>query len=51
MWKIAAGFAVFAVVVVFALMKSGADIDMGGEQHGAGVHPAEAPASAASAAK
>ena len=51
MWKIALAFAVFAVLAMFVLIKTGADIDMGGEQHGAGVHPVEVPASAASAAK
>jgi hypothetical protein len=59
MWKMLVGFAVFAVLAVFLLMKSGADVDMGGEKHGidAGEHSAEvasapaanAPASAASA--
>jgi hypothetical protein len=43
MWKIAVGFAVFAALAVFMLMKSGADIDMSGEKHGI-----EVPAPAAS---
>lgn len=43
MWKIALGFAVFAALAIFVMMKSGADIDMGGEKHGI-----EAPAPAAS---
>jgi hypothetical protein len=34
MWKIALGFALFAVLAVFMLMNGG-DIDMGGEKHGA----------------
>ena len=34
MWKIAAGFAVFAALAVFMLMKSGGDVDMSGEKHG-----------------
>lgn len=54
MWKMLAGFIVFAVIAVFLLIKSGADVNMGGEQHGMeAVHaPEEAasPASAASAA-
>lgn len=48
MWKIALAFVVFAIVVVFVLMKSGADIDMSGEKHG--IDHAPAPASAAPAA-
>lgn len=35
MWKMLVGFAVFAVIAVFLLIKSGADVDMGGEKHGA----------------
>jgi len=47
----ALGFVVFAVLVVFVLMKSGADIDMSGEKHGAdAVHAPEPAASAAPAA-
>lgn len=54
MWKMLAGFVVFAVIAVFLLIKSGADVDMGGEQHGVGVSHSEdaaasAPASAPSA--
>jgi hypothetical protein len=46
MWKMLVGFIVFAVVAVYLLMKSGADIDMGGEKHGAdAVHTEEAKAS------
>lgn len=33
MWKILVGFAVFAALAVFLLMKGG-DIDMTGEKHG-----------------
>lgn len=33
MWKLAAGFAVFAAIALFVLSKGG-DIDMGGEKHG-----------------
>lgn len=34
MWKMLLAFAVFAVLAVFLLIKSGADVDMGGEKHG-----------------
>ncbi len=34
MWKIGIGFAVFAVVVLFVLMKAGDKVDMSGEKHG-----------------
>lgn len=47
MWKIALGFVVFAGVAMFVLMTTGADIEMGGEQHGAGIEPAASAASAA----
>jgi hypothetical protein len=51
MWKIAVGFAAFAGLALFIMMKSGADIDMGGEKHGIEVHEAaSAPAPAASTA-
>ncbi len=58
MWKMLVGFAVFAVLAVFLLMKGGADIDMSGEKHGAdavsadhgSTAPAEAPAAASVAA-
>ena len=46
MWKIALGFAVFAVVVVWVLGRAGGDIDMGGEKHGVeAVSPAASAAS------
>jgi hypothetical protein len=47
MWKILLGFAVFAALAIFVLMKGG-DIDMGGEKHGAEATaaPASTPASA-----
>jgi hypothetical protein len=48
MWKIAVGFAAFAGLALFIMMKSGADVDMGGEKHGIEVH--EAPAASAPAA-
>ncbi len=34
MWKMLVGFIVFAAIVVFVLMKTDANIDMGGEKHG-----------------
>ena len=33
MWKLVAGFIVFAALAMYLLMKGG-DIDMGGEKHG-----------------
>lgn len=33
MWKMVVGFAVFAALALFILMKSGGNIDMGGEKH------------------
>jgi hypothetical protein len=51
MWKLAVGFAVFAALALFILMKSGGNIDMGGEKHDVSAAPepvASAPASAAS---
>lgn len=52
MWKIAVGFAAFAGLALFIMMKTGADVDMGGEKHGIEVHdtPASAPAAAAASA-
>ncbi len=57
MWKMLVGFAIFAVLAVFLLMKGGANVDMGGEKHGveisepaAEVAPASAPTSAPAAA-
>jgi hypothetical protein len=52
MWKLLLGFAVFAALALFILMKSGGDIDMGGEKHGTESHApaASEPAGAASAA-
>ena len=34
MWKIVVAFVAFAALAMFVLMKSGGDIDMGGEKHG-----------------
>jgi hypothetical protein len=33
MWKLVVGFAVFAALALFILMKSGGDIDLSGEKH------------------
>ena len=49
MWKIAVGFALFAVMSVFMLMNGG-DIDLGGEKHGADAVHAPVAANAASGA-
>ncbi|HMW23934.1 MAG TPA: hypothetical protein PKC59_10910 [Burkholderiaceae bacterium] len=52
MWKLVLGFIVFAALALFVLMKSGGNIDMGGEKHGTEVHApaASEPAAGASAA-
>jgi hypothetical protein len=43
MWKIFLAFVAFAALGLFIMKKSGADIDMGGEKHGAdAVHSAPA---------
>ncbi len=46
MWKILLGFAVFAALAIYVLMRGG-DIDLSGEKHGVeATHaPAAAPAS------
>jgi hypothetical protein len=44
MWKIAVGFAVFAALAIFVLMKSGGDVDMSGEKHGIDTTQHAAPA-------
>jgi len=44
MWKIGIGFAIFAVVVLFVLMKAGDKVDMSGEKHGGDSMHAPAPA-------
>lgn len=57
MWKMLVGFALFAALALFVLMKSGGNVDMSGEKHDLGAAPepvssaasaAQAPASAAS---
>lgn len=55
MWKMLLAFVVFAAVAMFVLIQSGADVEMGGEQHGVGTshtedHATSAPASASEAA-
>ncbi|WP_198968847.1 hypothetical protein [Xylophilus sp. ASV27] len=47
MLKIAIGFAIFAALSLFVIMKAGDKASLGGEQHGGDIHaPAEpAPAS------
>jgi hypothetical protein len=48
MWKIAVGFALFAALSIFVIIKAGDNADMGGEKHGAdSVHVPE-PSAAAS---
>ncbi len=47
MWKLLVGFAVFAALAIFILMKSGGDIDMSGEKHDVSAPHVEASASAA----
>ena len=51
MWKLVVGFVIFAAVALFAIMKAGDKIDMGGEKHGGDVHAPEPAAPAASAPK
>lgn len=49
MWKILLAFFAFAALAIFVLMKSGGDIDMGGEKHGIEVeHSASVASEAAS---
>jgi hypothetical protein len=49
MWKIAAGFILFAALALY-LLSTGGNIDMGGEKHGAeATHVPEAAASAPAA--
>jgi hypothetical protein len=44
MWKLLIGFAIFAALALFILLKSGGNVDLGGEKHE--VAPAAAPAPA-----
>jgi len=50
MWKIGVGFAVFAALAMFVIIKGGDSIDMGGEKHGADAVHAPAPAASAAPA-
>ncbi len=51
MWKLLVGFALFAALAIFILMKSGGSIDMSGEKHDvAAPHTESASAPAAAAA-
>ena len=47
MWKIAIGFVLFAGLAMFVLLKSGGDIDLGGEKHGIETSQAASAASTA----
>ena len=49
MWKILLAFIAFAALALFILKKSGGDIDLGGEKHGADAMHAPATPVAASA--
>lgn len=50
MWKIVVGFVVFAVIMLFVIMKAGDQVDMSGEKHGVeATHVPESAAAAASA--
>jgi hypothetical protein len=42
MWKLAAGFVVFAAIALFVIFRAGDQIDMGGEKHGMDAVPAGA---------
>ena len=45
MWKIALAFVAFAAIALFILVRSGGDVDLGGEKHSV-----EAPAAASAPA-
>ena len=45
MWKILVGFVLFAALALFVLVKSGGDVDLGGEKHDVSP-PSAAPATA-----
>ena len=54
MWKILVGFVLFAALALFVLLKSGGDVDLGGEKHDlsppSATPPSTAPATAPTAA-
>ncbi len=49
MWKLVAGFVVFAAIAMFVIVKGGANVDMSGEKHGADAVHAPDPAASAPA--
>jgi hypothetical protein len=49
MWKLIVGFIVFAAIAMYVIFKGGANIDMGGEKHGADAVHAPEPAGSAAA--
>lgn len=44
MWKLVAGFVVFAGAALFVIFKAGDSVDMSGEKHGTETVQAEPPA-------
>ena len=48
MWKILVGFVLYAALALFVLVKSGGDVDLGGEKHDVSP-PSAAPAAAPAA--
>ena len=54
MWKILVGFVLFAALALFVLLKSGGDVDLGGEKHDlsppSAAPPSATPATAPTAA-
>ena len=54
MWKVLVGFALFAALAPFVLLKSGGDVDLGGEKHDlsppSAAPPSATPATAPTAA-
>jgi len=50
MWKLLVGFALFAALAIFILMKSGGNIDMSGEKHDVAAPHAESASAAAASA-
>lgn len=50
MWKLIAGFIVFAAIAILVIMKGGDKLDMSGEKHGADAVSTEGHAPAAAQA-
>ena len=48
MWKALIGFAIFSALALWIFVKSGADVNIGAEQHDVSAGAAHSPASAAS---